>query len=354
MTDVLADRGEFRLLREVVIPTLSAGMLAAPLGDDCCAVTLGQGAGHLILTADAAPRPLVWEIGHSCYRTWGWYSVLINVSDLAAAGARPLAFTSSVEAPDSMAVESFRDFFEGMAEACAALKIPNAGGNIRSAPRFECHGTAVGLVQKRKPLTRAGCKPGDRIVVIGPCGRFIVTYLRAKADGFKHLTAEENNVLLRPRPRTQEMLLLSRADVVSSATDNSDGILGCLANIAERSGCGIEINLSDSLIPQSVRDAAYTHRLNPWNLMFFWGDWQMVMSVKRRAWDRFVSVTKRRRIEFMDLGVAIDKQGIYARTNGKGQRLRVVRNENFTSCSFNSSVSDHVEWLLRTDIFESE
>jgi len=250
MAEILGDWGEFRLLKEVVIPALSAGALAAPLGDDCCAVTFPQSPGELILTADAAPKPLVWELGHESYETWGWYSVLINVSDLAAAGAKPVAFTSSVEAPNTMPVESFRQFFQGMAAACKSLGIPNAGGNIEMHPDLNVTVPAIGMAEVGNGLKRSGCKPGDRVVVIGPCGRFISTYLRAKFGGFDHLSTEEREVLCHPRPKTGEMLALSSVGVVSSATDNSDGILGCLMNIADASGCGVEINSQSRLFPR--------------------------------------------------------------------------------------------------------
>jgi thiamine-monophosphate kinase len=354
MGDVLGDWGEFRLLKEVVIPALSAGYLAGPLGDDCCVVPIAPGADEIILTSDAAPRPLVWELGYECYQTWGWYSVLINASDLAAAGAIPIAFTSSVEAPDSLPVASFRDFFDGMAAACKELGIPNAGGNVRSAPRFECHGTGIGVAKKGKALKRTGCRPGDRICVIGPCGQFISSYLRAMKLGFNALQAEERKVLLRPRPKHQEMLTLSSAGVLSSATDNSDGILGCLKNISDASGCGMEITFSDELIPGSVCKAARALHLDPWNLMFFWGDWQVVASVKERAWERFTTLAKRSEIDFTELGVAIAEPGcIYGLKDGVRRRLRVLRNENFTSSAYNMSVRDHVEWLLHSNLFES-
>jgi len=89
--------------------------------------------------------------------------------------------------------------------------------------------------------------------------------------------------------------------------------------------------------------------------MFFWGDWQVVVSVKSQAWDRFVSFAKESRIAFTDLGVATNEPGcLYGRSNGVRKRLRIVRNENFTSSAFNVSIKEHVEWLLRADLYESE
>src|ERR1700719_2583098 len=90
----LQEFGEFRLINEVILPTFRNG---AVHGDDCSFVPIDKEGTYLALTADAAPRPLIWELGHQSFFTWGWYSVLINASDLAAAGADPVSFLSSVK-----------------------------------------------------------------------------------------------------------------------------------------------------------------------------------------------------------------------------------------------------------------
>ena len=80
--ETLADLGEFRVLREVVIATLQADGSASHLGDDCAAIDLPGGSKGLVVTADAAPKPAVWYLGVEDYYTWGWYAVVANASDL--------------------------------------------------------------------------------------------------------------------------------------------------------------------------------------------------------------------------------------------------------------------------------
>jgi len=346
----LADWGEFRLLDEVVLPALRHDSVAAGLGDDVAYLPVGTSGDSLAVTCDVAPRPLAFDL-HPSYWAWGWYAVLPNASDLASAGAEPLAFASSVEAPASMSVEEFRQFFDGMAEACRHFRLPNAGGNIRMAPRFACHGTALGLVSAGALLTRSGCRPGDTLAVIGECGTFVTAYLRARAKGFSSLPETDRQLLMRPGTRLREMAVLRKAGLLHAASDNSDGILGSLWNIAERSGCAIDLVLDDALIPPAVRDAALAEHADPWNLMFFWGDWQVVVAIADDSMDQFRRVAREERIVYTLLGTATDgPPALFTMRDGRRRRVNLVRNENFKTRSYNAGPDAHVEFMLRTPL----
>ena len=276
----------------------------------------------------------------------------MNLSDLAAAGARPIAFTSSVEAPSSMKVRDFTSFFQGMADACRQFDTPNGGGNIRMANTFGCHGTAIGLEESGEPLTRRGCKSGDRVVAIGTNGMFISAFIKAKNSGLSNLAESERGFLLRPRPRLKEVQLLRKAGFLTAASDNSDGVLGALWNIAERSGCAFELNVSDNCIPPEVWDAAKLVNANPWNLMFCWGDWQVIASVRSTHFQEFKKSAETNRIPYLTLGVARTGEPSITWKQGRNSRtVRVIRNENFTSSSFNSSMEANLSYMLHTPLY---
>lgn len=350
----LDDWGEFRLISDVVIPTLQNRGVAKSLGDDCGFLPLSVH-GHLAVTTDYGPRPLVWELGHTSYWTWGWLAVVINASDLAAGGAKPIGFTSSVEAPPSMAVDDFRDFFDGMAAACHEFAIPNLGGNIRAAPHFECHGTAFGLVEHEHPLTRSGCRPGDIIVAVGECGRFISAYLQAKQNGLGNIAEDEQERLLKPRPRLIEMATLHQANVLTASSDNSDGVLGAIWNIAERSACGVELELGADSISPSVHKVAQENKLNPLNLALCWGDWQVIVAIAKNSLQTFMKVATDHKIEYTLLGKAVEGlPKLYGKLDGRRIPLKVLRNENFAETSYNKNVHDHLVRMLHDSIFTTD
>lgn len=352
--ETLSDWGEFRLLNEIVLPVLRAGSGGTSLGDDCVFIKSDPTCSYLVVTTDVGPKPLVWSIGHCSYWTWGWYSVLANASDLAAAGATPVGFTTSVEAPGDMTVADFRDYFEGMDAACKEFGLRNAGGNIRVAPRFACHGTAFGSTRNSQRITRNECKPGDALVAIGKCGHFISVYLKAqRLGGVQHLSDAERAALLTPHPQIRAMEVLGQTDLLSSATDNSDGVLGSAWNIAERSHVSFGINLAEKDLPAWAVEEASHHLFDPRNLFLFWGDWQVIASVKANRVDEYLRLVDREGIETTIIGQATSgPAGLFGVESQSRRPLRLLRNENFVERSFNENPISHLDYLLKTPVYQ--
>ena len=347
----LRELGEFRLISDVILPTTAKSAIPSGIGDDCGFVPIPSPGSWLVLTTDCAPRPATFLLGSKDYATWGWYAVLANASDLASAGADPVAFLSSVEAPPDMSVSELTAFFEGMAEACKAFRMPNAGGNIKSAERFACHGSGIGVVPPSAGIGRQGSVPGDSVVAVGPCGRFAASFLKAKSIGLDALTAEERKTLLRPSPRLREMKILRELGCVSAASDNSDGVLGAIWSIAERSGYAIELDM-DSAVPSHVESASKAYGLSPWNILFFWGDWQVICTVKRDAVEEFAGACAEHSIEHRIMGSVLDAPAqLFGRARGKQRRLRVLRNENFVQTSYAGDALSNVEHLLTASLY---
>jgi thiamine-monophosphate kinase len=344
----LADWGEFKFINEALLPLLNRSNDAVLIGDDCAVLPVPGSEVKLVVTCDAAPRPLVCDIGIDDLSVWGWYSVTANASDLAAAGADPLAFASSVEAPPSTLVASFNSFFRGVVSACERCGLLNAGGNIRQAPRFECHGTAIGICPpSRRPLTRGGARAGDDIVAIGPLGTFICAYLNARDFGFDALSEPYRDALLRPNPKSREMVALADAGCLTAASDNSDSVLGAVFNIAERSRLTAVLELDEGLLSAEVVNTAGRLGLNPWNLAFFWGDWQVIATVASHEIDRFRAFAADHSIEFTPLGtLTAGEPRTLGRYKGSTYSMDVIRNENFTSRCYNAGFRNHVDYLL--------
>jgi len=349
----LEEWGEFRFLSDALLPLLTVSENASVTGDDCAVLTLPDSGEQLVVTSDATPTPLVTEFPGTWMDVWGWYSVLINASDLAAAAATPLGFTSSVEAPRTMPVDELHAYFVGVRDACAAFGLSNAGGNLRQAPRFESHGTAFGTVPAAvRPLTRRGAQPGDVIVVVGGLGHFIAAFLKARRIGLDGLTERERGLLFRPVPKLLEMAALAREATVSAASDNSDGVLGSVWNIVTASHVSAELELDDRMIPKDVHEEAQRADRNCWNLAFFWGDWQVVATVPSASFDSFGEVAARHAIAYTRLGhIAGGEPALRAVYRGREHRVNLIRNENFTAASYNSKPMSQVEYQLEAPVF---
>ncbi|MDQ4124216.1 MAG: AIR synthase related protein, partial [Actinomycetota bacterium] len=182
----LGDLGEFRVIREVIEPALANSGAAGERGDDA---GLAQTAGgeRIVVTCDVAVRPAVWDLVQDPWESWGWYAVAGSLSDLAAAGASPLAIVTSIEAPAELAASDLARFCAGMGAACRELGVPHVGGNLREAGIFACHSTVIGDLEGMPMIGRSGCRPGDVLAVVGPCGAFAAAYFDARRAGFESL-----------------------------------------------------------------------------------------------------------------------------------------------------------------------
>ena len=184
----------------------------------------------LVVTQDALVEGVHFTFDLVDWRELGYRAAAVNVSDLAASGAEPLALIVSLGAPD---LAHALELYEGIAEA----GVPVRGGDTTAADRVVLSVTAVGR-SERVP-GRAGARPGDVVVVTGPLG--------ATAVGFR------NGALPRPPRRIDEGRRLAR--VATAMLDVSDGLGVDAGHIAERSGVRIVLDLDAvPLAPGATRD----------------------------------------------------------------------------------------------------
>ena len=267
----LGSIGEFKIIADIIRPALFPVAAEGSSTDDCGSVEIPASGRVLIVSTDVAPKPLAWNHDPDPYRTWGWYSVAIGLSDLAAAGARPFIFANSVDAPAELTTEDLGAFFLGIADACRSACMTSVGGNLRSASSFSCHSTIVGITECSSGLRRSGCRPGDFIVSIGACGRYISAFLKVKRLGLNALTEQERVALFRPTPPIEPMRVLHSAGLVRAGSDNSDGLLGAVWNILEASGCGVRLDLRSSELDASLSAAGIGERYRSLESVFFLG-----------------------------------------------------------------------------------
>ncbi|NTV11245.1 MAG: thiamine-phosphate kinase, partial [Zoogloea sp.] len=169
----------------------------------------------------------------------GWKTLAVNVSDLAAMGAEPrwVVLAASLPAADEAWIAAFaRGFF-----ACAdAFDIDVIGGDTTRGPLNLCP-TIFGEVPTGAAITRGGARPGDDLWVSGRPGRAALglAALRGELGLRAELAADCLAALHRPQPRVE--LGLALRGVASAMLDVSDGLLGDLRHILERSHVGAEI-----------------------------------------------------------------------------------------------------------------
>ena len=349
----LKDIGEFTLLREYILPVLKPTTPPWGLGDDCAYLPISPGA-DLVVTMDKVPRPLLALLDESPYWAWGWFAAATNLSDLAATGCTPVAFLSSVSASPDMRVEDLSQFFAGVSACCAKYEVWTAGGNLSSGESLQCDGTAIGSIRGGRRLRRAGCMPGHVLIAVGECGVVMSSYLQARRDGLASLAPDQRKKLTAPTVQVREMQLLHERGLVSAASDNSDGLLGAIANIMEASDCAALLDLDRISASPAVLEAAATYGVELWNLFFSYGDWQVVVGVPPDRLDEFRRVTSERSISYVELGRAVQGSPSISATNrGMRRSIEVVRNEHFRASSYSADPQAGISRMLTAEIFST-
>ena len=247
--------GEFDLIKRFFTrPTPRA---ARGVGDDCALLQPSPGMQMAISTdmlvegrhffADVDPRAL----GHK--------ALAVNLSDLAACGASPIAFTLALALPaaDPAWLEPFSQGLLVLADLHGCELV---GGDTTRGPLNICI-TVFGEVPKGQTLLRSGAQPGDDIYVSGTLGdaSLALAHLlqeRNCQEGVQAV-AEENTQARQPQlpaadlakarqrlewPTPRVALGIALRGVATSAADISDGLLGDLGHIMERSGVGATLD----------------------------------------------------------------------------------------------------------------
>ena len=233
--------GEFDLIaRYFTRPVRHA---ALGVGDDCALLAPRPGMQLAISSdmlvegrhffADVDPEAL----GHK--------ALAVNLSDLAACGARPLAFTLALALPrvDEAWLAGFSKGLLALADAHGCELV---GGDTTQGPLNICI-TVFGEVPAGQALLRSGARAGDDIYVSGTLGdaRLALEALLGHIHLPDDLLAQARLRLERPTPRVA--LGLALRGIASSAMDVSDGLLGDFGHILKASGVGACIRTDETI-----------------------------------------------------------------------------------------------------------
>ncbi len=234
---------------------------ACNLGDDAAYLTPQTGQ-RFVLTTDTLIEGVhfVFDGSKSSAASVAHKALACNVSDLAAKGAKPMAYTLSLTLPGT-------DFFGWIAEFATALANAQKkwGLNLIGGDTTRHDGplmitiTAIGTLPKQLCLTRSGAKPGELIFVSGTIGdaRLGLGLMRNEKEiiaATETLDDKAKDLLIartqRPNPRIE--LIDALRDYASATIDVSDGLVRDLNRLCAASKVGGEINIDQIPISDPV------------------------------------------------------------------------------------------------------
>ena len=303
---------EFELIRRYFVQPSGDAAVLVGVGDDGAVLRPAAGL-DLVVVADTQieavhyPRTLGAE-------DVGFRSVAVNLSDLAAMGARPrwmtLALTLAEANPDWL-----RAFSTGLRLAAGAHGVALVGGDTTRADQTVVTVQLIGELEPSRRLLRSTARCGDRIFVSGTVGD--------AAAGLKLITTDAvsdpatRNLAERFRRPASRVAFGSRiAPVASAAIDVSDGLYADLNKLLQASGCGGRISLgrlplSDDIQEVFDMDAARRFALSGGD------DYELCFTAPAEAERELRAIADETAVPIARIGEVVDGEGLICTDGGE-------------------------------------
>jgi thiamine-monophosphate kinase len=307
--------GEFELIgRYFNWPPETRTGVVLGVGDDCALLAPAAGQQLAVSTdtlvegrhflSTVAPE----RLGHK--------ALAVNLSDLAACGARPLAFTLALSMP-----RVDEAFLEGLARGMRALAqregIALVGGDTTAGP-LALTVTVLGEVPPGAALLRSGAQAGDTLWVSGRLGdaRLALEAFRGTVSLDASAFEAARRAMEQPEPRVA--LGLALRGVATSAIDLSDGLLGDLGHILERSRVGAQVHLD--AVPRSPHLAAQPEPVQRSCLLAGGDDYELLFTAPERAQAAVQEASARAGVPVTAVGRIVASAGLRV-LDGRGDAI---------------------------------
>ena len=303
--------GEFELIERFTRPFGRGEGIRVGIGDDAAVLRPPPGQ-DLVATVDAVvegvhftPRFTPEEIG--------WKALAVNLSDLAAMGARPLWALVALSTPPAADPGRLARIGRGIAACARRHALSVVGGNVTAARQLSLTVTVLGAVGKGRALLRSGGRPGDLLVVSGTLGDAALGLLPGAAPGPRSRQR-------RPRPR----LALGRgvAGIAHAAIDISDGFLQDLGHLCAASGVGARLEADRLPLSPAYRAATRGSR-DPFEGALSGGeDYELLLAVPPSRLEALRGAARRASTRVTVVGALEDRPGVRVVEGGRSLRPR--------------------------------
>jgi thiamine-monophosphate kinase len=287
-----------------------------PFGDDVSAYEIGNSnlavlkTDMLVDKTDVPPKMNLWQASRK--------AIIMNISDFAAKGVKPLAILVSLGLPRTLKEKDIEQIGIGLNAGAREYGAYIIGGDTNEASDLVISLSLFGMAKKDELTLRSGAKPGNLVAVTGSFGKtaaglkILLDSLEA-ASKIRKILVES---VLMPHARLKEGLTLSKTKAVTAAIDSSDGLAWSLHEIANASNVGFLINKLP--IAKEAEEFAEINRLDPLELTLYGGEeYELVLTIKPNLWRKAEKAVEKVGGKLLSIGKVTAEKQVLMEINGK-------------------------------------
>jgi thiamine-monophosphate kinase len=283
-------------------PSKKRGVLVPPAGCDLVLKTDGLIGGVHFFPDDPADA-----VAKKALR--------VNLSDLAAKGARPLGFLLALALPQEIGPAWLEPFARGLGEDAEFFEFPLLGGDTDRTPGpITISIAALGAVFHGKMIRRSGAKPGDRVVVTGTIGDAALGLLvrRDPTTARRWGLNRGHQDYLKARyliPQPRNAIVEALRTYATAAMDVSDGLVGDLAKLCRASGVTAEIDVESVPLSDAARAARAKEPALVEAILTGGDDYEVVATLPTGAVEAFRQATSASHVLVTEIGKVVAGEG---------------------------------------------
>ncbi len=284
---------EFALI-ETYFNWSGSNLVNLGIGDDCAIIDIDANY-QLVTSVDTLIEGVHFPINTSASDI-AYKSLAVNLSDLAAMGARAKYFTLALTLPD-INKKWLSQFSASLKSLADEFDIVLVGGDTTKGA-LSITINVTGVVEKNKALLRSSAQVGDLIFVSNTIGDAAYAWkqLQDKKTPSEYVINQFN------RPKPQLFLGQKLSGIANACIDISDGLEQDLIHILTRSSVGASINLND--IPLGNEVKVYIKKTNDWCLILAGGDdYELCFTVPVKNMDLLKALQNKNNVTVTQIGV---------------------------------------------------
>jgi thiamine-monophosphate kinase len=309
------------------VPTTTPPWLVVGMGDDG-AVVEGERNHLQVLTVDAVVEGVHFDRALTPPEAIGHRALAVNLSDLAAMGARPRLALLSMAVPPALPLSDFDAIVAGFATLADRYHVQLVGGNLTRSPGpLMLDVTAMGVARRRHVLRRQGARAGDEVFLTGTIGGAKAALQRLRAGGEVEpgpdpkLAATTRRYLF-PEARVRAGVLVAKNRAASACMDVSDGLADAVTQVADASGVGMTLDAAALPIDPGAREWFAAQGLDPvWEAMSDSDDYELLFTVPRRTRRSFFAAATLSGTLVTRIGVCTPALGVRVDGHPEGRAL---------------------------------